>query len=133
MKKTLMTLALIGAPGFAFAETVQDFNKTVINRVPYNVEVCTNQTVSGDKTADTLKGAIIGGVIGNNVGDVDNGGAIGAIIGGMLGHNNSKAKSGVKTVCSKETRYNESSETIYSHSMVTFTYEGKQYKLRFTK
>ena len=43
----------------------------------------------GDKTADTLKGAIIGGVIGNNVGDVDNGGAIGAIIGGMLGHNNS--------------------------------------------
>ena len=84
-----MTLALIGASGFAFAETVQDFNKTVINRVPYNVEVCTNQTVSGDKTADTLKGAIIGGVIGNNVGDVDNGGAIGVIIGGMLGHNNS--------------------------------------------
>ena len=40
-----MTLALIGASGSAYAETVQDFNKTVINRVPYNVEVCTNQTV----------------------------------------------------------------------------------------
>ena len=62
-----------------------DYNKTVVNRVPYNVEVCTNQTVSGDKTGDTLKGAIIGGVIGNNVGNVDNGGAIGAaVIGGML-------------------------------------------------
>lgn len=133
MKKTLMTLALIGAPGFAFAETVQDFNKTVINRVPYNVEVCTNQTVSGDKTADTLKGAIIGGVIGNNVGDVDNGGAIGAIIGGMLGHNNSNATGGTKRVCEVQTRYNEESVTIYSHSVVTFYHEGKQYKLRFQK
>ena len=128
-----MTLTLIGAPGFAFAETVQDFNKTVINRVPYNVEVCTNQTVSGDKTADTLKGAIIGGVIGNNVGDVDNGGAIGAIIGGMLGHNNSNATGGTKRVCEVQTRYNEESVTIYSHSVVTFYHEGKQYKLRFQK
>ena len=115
MKKTLMTLALIGASGSAYAETVQDFNKTVINRVPYNVEVCTNQTVGGDKTADTLKGAIIGGVIGNNVGDVDNGGAIGAIIGGMLGHNNSNPLLGTKRVCEVQTRYNEESVTIYSH------------------
>ena len=128
-----MTLALIGASGSAYAETVQDFNKTVINRVPYNVEVCTNQTVSGDKTADTLKGAIIGGVIGNNVGDVDNGGAIGAIIGGMLGHNNSNATGGTKRVCEVQTRYNEESVTIYSHSVVTFYHEGKQYKLRFQK
>ena len=133
MKKTLITLALIGASGSAYAETVQDFNKTVINRVPYNVEVCTNQTVSGDKTGDTLKGAIIGGVIGNNVGNVDNGGAIGAIIGGMLGHNNSNATGGTKRVCEVQTRYNEESVTIYSHSVVTFYHEGKQYKLRFQK
>lgn len=133
MKKTLITLALIGAPGFAYAESVQDFNKTVINRVPYNVEVCTNQTVGGDKTADTLKGAILGGVIGNNVGDVDNGGAIGAIIGGMLGHNNSNATGGTKRVCQVQTRYNEESVTMYSHSVVTFYHEGKQYKLRFQK
>ena len=79
MKKTLITLALIGASGSAYAETVQDFNKTVINRVPYNVEVCTNQTVGGDKTGDMLKGAIIGGIIGNNVTkNVENGGAVGA-------------------------------------------------------
>ena len=54
------------------------------------------RTFSGDKTADTLKGAILGGVIGNNVGNVDNGGAIGAIIGGMIGHNNSNASGGTK-------------------------------------
>ena len=133
MKKTLMTLALIGASTSAYAETVQDFNKTVINRVPYNVEVCTNQTVSGDKTGDTLKGAIIGGIIGNNVGDVKNGGALGAVLGGMIGHNNSNASGGTRRVCEVQTRYNEESVTIYSHSVVTFYHEGKQYKLRFQK
>ena len=133
MKKTLMTLALIGASGSAAAETVQDFNKTVINRVPYNVEVCTNQTMSGDKTGDTLKGAIIGGIIGNNVGDVKNGGALGAVLGGMIGHNNSNATGGTRRVCEVQTRYNEESVTIYSHSVVTFYHEGKQYKLRFQK
>ena len=128
-----MTLALIGASTSAYAETVQDFNKTVINRVPYNVEVCTNQTMSGDKTGDTLKGAIIGGIIGNNVGDVKNGGALGAVLGGMIGHNNSNVTGGTRRVCEVQTRYNEESVTIYSHSVVTFYHEGKQYKLRFQK
>lgn len=128
-----MTLALIGASGSAYAESVQDFNKTVINRVPYNVEVCTNQSVGGDKTGDTLKGAIIGGIIGNNVGDVKNGGALGAVLGGMIGHNNSNATGGTQRVCNVQTRYNEESVTVYSHSVVTFYHEGRQYKLRFQK
>ena len=134
MKKTLLTLALIGASSSAYAETVQDFNKTVINRVPYNVEVCTNQTVGGDKSGDMLKGAIIGGIIGNNVTkNVDNGGAVGALLGGIIGHNNSNATGGTRRVCEVQTRYNEESVTIYSHSVVTFYHEGKQYKLRFQK
>lgn len=133
MKKILMTMALIGASGSAYAETVQDFNKTVINRVPYNVEVCTNQSVGGDKSGDMLKGAIIGGIIGNNVGDVKNGGALGAVLGGMIGHNNSNATGGTQRVCNVQTRYNEESVTVYSHSVVTFYHEGRQYKLRFQK
>ena len=128
-----MTLAMIGVSTSAVAETVQDFTKTVINRVPYNVEVCTNQTVSGDKSGDMLKGAIIGGIIGNNVGDVKNGGALGAVLGGMIGHNNSTATGGTQRVCSVQTRYNEEAVTVYSHSIVTFYHEGKQYKLRFQK
>ena len=128
-----MTMALIGASGSAYAETVQDFNKTVINRVPYNVEVCTNQSVGGDKSGDMLKGAIIGGIIGNNVGDVKNGGALGAVLGGMIGHNNSNATGGTQRVCNVQTRYNEESVTVYSHSVVTFYPEGRQYKLRFQK
>jgi len=112
---------------------VKDHYKTVINSSPYRVEVCRNQTTSGDKTADTLKGAIIGGVIGNNIKGEENGGTIGALIGGMLGHSNSDAQGGTRTVCTQETRYKETEQTVYSHSIITFTYEGKSYTVRFKK
>ena len=112
---------------------VSDHYKTVIERDAYNVEVCYNENVSGDKTGDTLKGAIIGGIIGNNVGNVENGGALGAVIGGMLGHNNSKATGGTKRVCRMETRFNDTPREIYSHSIVSFVYEGKTYRVRFQK
>ena len=133
MKKFLMTMALIGVSTPALAETVMDYNKTVVNRVPYNVEVCTNQSVSGDKSGDMLKGAIIGGIIGNNVGDVKNGGALGAVLGGMIGHNNSNATGGTRRVCEVQTRYNEEVIEVYSHSVVTFYHNGKKYQLRFQK
>ena len=133
MKKLLMTMALIGVSTPALAETVMDYNKTVVNRVPYNVEVCTNQSVGGDKSGDMLKGAIIGGIIGNNVGDVKNGGALGAVLGGMIGHNNSNATGGTRRVCEVQTRYNEEVIEVYSHSVVTFYHNGKKYQLRFQK
>ena len=134
MKKILMTMAMIGVSAPAFAETVQDVNKTVVNRVPYNVEVCTNQSYGGDKTGDALKGAIIGGIIGNNVTkNVDNGGAVGALLGGIIGHNNSNATGGTQRVCEVQTRYNEEVIEVYSHSIVSFYHNGKQYRLRFQK
>ena len=134
MKKTLMTIGMVLASTSAMAETVQDFNKTVVNRVPYSVEVCTNQAVGGDKTGDALKGAIIGGIIGNNVTkNLDNGGAVGALLGGMIGHNNSNATGGMQRVCNIQTRYNEEVVEVYSHSVVTFYHNGRQYKLRFQK
>lgn len=137
--KLFFGLAVLGGllivdPLSAHAETVQDVNKTVVNRVPYNVEVCTNHSVSGDKTGDALAGAIIGGIIGNNVTkNVDNGGAVGALLGGMLGHSNSNATGGTKRVCQIETRYDEEVIEVYSHSIVTFYHNGKQYNLRFQK
>ena len=133
MKKILVAMAMVGVSAPAFAETVQDFNKTVVNRVPYSVEVCTNQTVGGDKTGDALKGAIIGGIIGNNVGNIENGGTAGAIIGGLLGHQNSNATGGTRRVCEIQTRYNEEVVEVYSHSVVTFYHNGRQYSLRFQK
>ena len=117
----------------ANAETTKDHFKTVFHKTPHYVEVCYDKRVSGDKTGDTLKGAIIGGIIGNNVGDVKDGGALGAVLGGMIGHNNSNSTGGTKRVCSVETRYEETQREVYSHSTVTFMYNGKQQVLRFTK
>ena len=112
----------------------QDHSKMVITQKPYNVEVCRKVTTSGDKTGDTLKGAIIGGIIGNNVTkNGDNGGAVGALLGGMFGHSNSKATGGTKTQCNVETRYQEETQEIYSHSTITFDLNGRQHTLRFAK
>lgn len=136
-----MNKSVLAAIGITFAscspvlaEVVQDHHKMVINKTPYNVEVCEDRRVSGDRTGDALTGAIIGGIIGNNVTkNVDNGGAVGALLGGILGHSNSKTSQGTRKVCFIETRYNESSAHVYSHSTVTFNHEGKQYTLRFKK
>ena len=113
---------------------VRDYQKTVIKRTPQVVEVCSERKVSGDKTADTILGAIIGGAIGQNVTkDLPDGATAGAIIGGLLGNQNSTANDGTKLVCNKMTRYKESMETIYSHSTITFNYYGKTYTVRFQK
>ena len=116
------------------AAVVTDHQKTVIKRTPHIVEVCSERKVSGDKTGDAVMGAIIGGIIGNNVTkNLPDGGTAGAIIGGLLGHQNSTANDGTKLVCNKMKRYEESMETIYSHSTITFSYEGKTYTVRFQK
>ena len=107
---------------------------SVIEQTPYSVEVCKKVRVDGDKTSDTLTGAIIGGIIGNNVTkDLPDGGTAGAILGGILGHMNSDAKSGTKRVCNIETRYEEVQKQVYSHSTITFWSGGKKYVLRFKK
>ena len=138
-KQTLMWGG-IGAIAFTFiansvkADTqVQDHYKNIIYKTPSQVEVCYDRQVSGDKTGDALKGAIIGGILGNNIKGEKDGGAIGAIIGGMLGHSNSGAIGGTKRVCQVETRYSEESKRVYSHSTISFIYEGKSYRVKFQK
>ena len=111
--------------------TVQDHYKNIIYKKPSQVEVCYEG--SGDKTGDTLLGAIIGGAIGQNITkDLPDGATAGAIIGGILGNQNSTV-GGKQMSCRTMTRYNESMQTIYSHSTITFVYEGKQYSVNFKK
>jgi uncharacterized protein YcfJ len=129
---------LSGLAGVAQAADVmgqtQDHYKVVIQQKPYRVEVCKDVTVSGDKTGDALTGAIIGGIIGNNVTkNVDNGGAVGALLGGIIGHNNSDAKGGTQRQCNIETRYEEESREVYSHSTITFWENGVERTLRYTR
>ena len=115
MKYMLFGVAILGGLVMATtakAETTQDHFKQVINKTPHQVEVCYDQHTSGDKSGDMLKGAIIGGII---------------------GHNNSTATGGTRQVCRVETRYTETPMTVYSHSTVTFTHNGKTYTVRFQK
>jgi len=117
-----------------FNATVQDHSKTIIKRVPQTWEVCSEVNLPGDKTADTLLGALIGGAIGQNITkDLPDGATAGAIIGGILGNQNSKTINGKQMKCTKNVRYQESMETVYSHSTITFNYEGKTYTVRFKK
>ena len=139
-EKQTLAWGAIGFIAFTFiansvkADTqVQDHYKNIIYKTPSQVEVCYDRNVSGDKTGDALKGAIIGGILGNNIKGEKDGGAIGAIIGGMLGHSNSGAIGGTKRVCQVETRYSEESKRVYSHSTISFIYEGKSYRVKFQK
>jgi len=140
-EKQTLAWGAIGFIAFTFiansvkADTqVQDHYKNVIHKIPSNVEVCYDRQVSGDKTGDTIMGAILGGAIGNNVTkNMPDGGTAGAIIGGLLGNMNSSASGGTRTVCQTETRYTEQSKTMYSHSTISFVYNGKQYSLNFKK
>ena len=116
------------------ASVVRDHYKSIIKQIPRQVEICTEKKVGGDKTGDAVVGAIIGGIIGNNVTkNMPDGGTAGAIIGGILGHQNSDATGESKLVCRYRTRFDESQETVYSHSTITFNYEGKTYTVRFNK
>ena len=84
-------------------------------------------------------GAIIGGAIGNNVTkNVENGGAVGDLLGGMIGHSNSKAGQQIvgykqEQRCQNVTTYTQQSQQVYSHSTITFFYNGKQQTVRFQK
>ena len=131
LRKLLLASAIVSFTmagiDFAQAQTVQDHYKNVIVQKPYTVQVCTQGNGKSD-LSNLLEGAIIGGAIGNNIPGEDGGGAMGAIIGGLLNSENNKGQQ-----CRTETRYDEEYQSVYSHSTVTFYYNGKQYTLRFNK
>ena len=131
LRKLLLASAIVSftmaGNGLAQAQTVQDHYKNIIIKKPYSVQVCTQGNGKSD-LSNLLEGAIIGGAIGNNIPGEDGGGAMGAIIGGLLNSENNKGQQ-----CRTETRYDEEYESVYSHSTVTFYYNGRQYTLRFNK
>jgi len=149
MKKTLIGVALaslIAGPVFA-AENVKvtDYTKMVTKNIPHTQQVCSNVDVpiygstGHDNTGDILTGAIIGGVIGNNIKGERNGGAAGAVIGGLLGnaHGNKKNQGVVgyrqEHRCSNNTSYTTESYEVYDYSVIEFFENGRYYRLRFNK
>ena len=119
---------------------VTDTYKTVIKQIPYRVEVCQDRVQpAGDGSAtNELVGALFGGAIGNQFGKGDGKDAMtlfGALMGASLAHDDQIAKGPTRTVtvCDIETRYEESVSKAYSHSTISFTAKGKQYKIDFIK
>ena len=119
---------------------VTDTYKTVIKQIPYRVEVCQDRVQpAGDGSAtNELVGALFGGAIGNSFGKGDGKDAMtlfGALMGASLAHDDELAKGPTRTVtvCDIETRYEESVSKAYSHSTISFTAKGKQYKIDFIK
>jgi|MDTC01.3.fsa_nt_gb hypothetical protein len=130
----IVWLLLYGCSPVAAAEvSITDRYKTVLNQSPYVVEVCYDRQVGGDKTGDTLKGSIIGAIIGKAITGDDQGAVIGSLFGGVVGHNESNASGGTQRQCRQETRYKETQQTIYSHSVARFQHEGRWYSVNFQK
>ena len=129
-----VTFLIFFIPAQAKAENVQvignitDHYKIVIDRNPYNIEICQKGNKSGATAGDLLSGAIIGGAIGNNIKGEENGGAIGALLGTLFA--NEKAK---EDKCYIETRYDETRKEVYDYSTFTFQYGNKTYTTKFIK
>lgn len=134
MKKLVIgSILLVSSTTSSFSCQTKDHFKMIVNQVPYQVEVCRQVPIGGDRSMDMLKGMIVGGVLGNNIKGEENGGLIGSVVGGMLGRENSTSNGGTVTRCGYETRYNETTTEVYSHSTVTFTDNGKLYTSKFQK
>ena len=120
---------------------VTDNYKTIIKQIPYRVEVCQDRVQpAGDGSAtNELVGALFGGAIGNSFGKGDGKDAMtlfGALMGASLAHDDElKNNPGTRTVtvCDVQTRYEESTSKVYSHSTITFSSNGRKYSLDFIK
>ena len=120
---------------------VTDTYKKIIKQIPYRVEVCQDRVQhSGDGSAtNELVGALFGGAIGNSFGKGDGKDAMtlfGALMGASIAHDEElKNNPGTKTVtvCDVQTRYEESTSKVYSHSTITFSSNGRKYSLDFIK
>lgn len=131
----LAALLVLSTCNYAVASPhtqVQDHYKEVVVQKPYTVEVCVQGGNGNGKSEiqNFLEGAIVGGAIGNNIPGENNGGALGAFIGGVL---NTEKNKNTGPNCRMETRYEEERKTVYSHSTIKFSHEGRTYSLNFQK
>jgi|TARA_B110000305_G_scaffold172843_1_gene191076 uncharacterized protein YcfJ len=146
MKKLIALFTVALSMSATAATSVQngvviDNYKTIIKQIPYRVEVCQDRVQpAGDGSAtNELVGALFGGAIGNSFGKGDGKDAMtlfGALMGASIAHDEElKNNPGTKTVtvCDVQTRYEESTSKVYSHSTITFSSNGRKYSLDFIK
>lgn len=149
--KKLMTATVIAmmTSGSAFAASnvnVQDFYKTVTNKIPHTEQVCNIVDVpiygetGGASTNDMIVGGIIGGLIGNQIGKGGGKNAatgVGAMTGAIIANNSKKQQTIVgykqEQRCSNNTTYTYQTEKVYDYSIIEFLEDGKTYRVKFYK
>ena len=138
---SIISIPSIAANPYSITAFVFDHYKSVVKQVPYDVEVCkqVRQGTGNGSATNEIIGAIFGGAIGNQFGDGDGKDAMtlaGMFLGASLAHDDELAQGPgvITTKCYVETRYKQSvSKNVYSHSTLTFTIKGKNYKFDFIK
>ena len=114
---------------------IKDHYHEVVYLEPYTIEVCEQQRVTNqdDLINNAFWGAIFGAVVGDVI-DEDNGKVPGAVIGAAIGANEAEKNSTTTAmVCRTETRKKSTTVNEYSHSTITFEYDGVMYELDFIK
>ena len=150
MKRSMITATAIGVALVAFNVTnaiAEQYNvtgvvksvnpvfQTVSQQLPtqscntVDVPVYGNSGSQGSSVFGLdLEGAIIGGVIGNNVTkNVDNGGAVGALLGGMIGSDrkrNNQQIVGYRQEQRCSTSYTTQQQQVFSHNDIVVDVEG---------
>ena len=138
---SIISTASMASNPYSVRSVVFDHYKSVVKQVPYEVEVCkrVHQGVGDGSATNEIIGAIFGGAIGNQFGDGDGKDAMtlaGIFLGASLAHDDELAQGPgvITTKCYIETRYEEAVHSkVYSHSTLSFTINGKNYKFDFMK
>jgi uncharacterized protein YcfJ len=123
---------------------VVDYYNNVVVSTPHEKRLCEEYQVPiyGQQGSvdggDVLMGMIIGGLMGKGLTGQDNGAAAGAVFGGVIAADKGSKKTVIQgykteTKCRTEVRYSDRTERRYTHSIVTFRYEGRDISVQFQK
>lgn len=129
--------------------TVRDHYTTVYESVQdvarrcktIDVPVYGQRQVQGDAAGGALLGMIIGGATGKALTGKDNGAAAGAIMGGIIGADKGSRVRTENVIvgyrkensCADEVVYKNVPKSVYSHSTLSFTSNGKRYTVDFVR
>jgi len=116
-----------------FIHSVTDHEKKRVYRSHSLSEICEKTRIQKDHTGNTLKGALIGGALGNNLLKGENTGAMGALLGAFIGHSESSKNSPEGYTCYTRKTPIDEVVKVYSHSVLEFSIDGVTYKVQFTK
>ncbi len=133
--KFLLLVALFALPALADRPNVKDHYHEVVYLEPYSIEVCEQQRVTNqdDLINNAFWGAIFGAVVGDVI-DEDGGKVPGAVIGAAIGAKEAENNSTTTAmVCKTETRKKSTTVNEYSHSTISFEYDGIMYEVDFIK